>query len=308
MFIDRLYLVTGEIPTIGESYLIRQGVKLCFEVFMLFSGNSIKETVDGLLEKHPKSIGKTSLENILIELRNIGLVKKNDDFYYIAKNDIEVSEKGFNNFIFHRFQNYTPYLLLKNENIDSISKEDIKKVLKKTIKNEYQDETWDAYSKNLIGWFLSANLDISEKILEPKKGRSSFSKLEIKESKDKILPKNSLKEILNCIDILKAGNDFQPKYSRDLLLFGLIDDKRNITQKCKSLFEKEVNEIKLLLVDEALKLPKMISIVDLMKDNGKLIAKELVKKFDVDFFDGKKLSSKELYASKVLTWINKSSR
>lgn len=304
----RDYLVTGEIPTIGESYLMRQGVKLCFEVFMLFDGNLNKETVDSLLEKHAKNIGKTSLENILIELRNIGLVKKNDDFYFIAKSDIEISEKGFNNFIFHRFQNYTPYLLLKNDNLDTISKEDIKRVLQKTIKNEYQDETWDAYSKNLIGWFLSANLDISDRILEPKKGRSSFTKLEIKESKDKILPKSSLKEIINCVELLKNGNEIQPKYSRDLLLFGLIDDKRNITENCKSLFEKKVEDIKLSLVEEALKLPKMRKVAELMKENGKLIAKELVNRFDDDFFDGKKISSKELYASKVLTWINKSSR
>src|SRR5690606_6686867 len=78
--IYRDYLVTGNIPIIGESYLLRQGVNLCLEVFLLFESKKT-ETLDSLLQKHPKGIGAETLYNILIELRNLGLIQKNEEYY-----------------------------------------------------------------------------------------------------------------------------------------------------------------------------------------------------------------------------------
>ena len=63
--IYRDYLVTGEIPIIGESYLLRQGVNLCLEVFLLFE-KSKSESIDTLTKKHPKGISQDTLNNILI--------------------------------------------------------------------------------------------------------------------------------------------------------------------------------------------------------------------------------------------------
>jgi len=74
--IFRDYLVTNSIPPIGESYLLRQGVNLCLEVFLLFEDSNTFETLDSLHQKHPKKIGLAALENILIELRNFGLITK----------------------------------------------------------------------------------------------------------------------------------------------------------------------------------------------------------------------------------------
>ena len=108
--IYRDYLVTGEIPIIGESYLLRQGVNLCLEVFLLFEKDII-ESISSLAEKHPKGISQDTLNNILIELRNIGLINKNGENYY-AEKDIEISKDGFVEFISTKFSNYTPYIAL----------------------------------------------------------------------------------------------------------------------------------------------------------------------------------------------------
>ena len=57
--IFRDYLVTNIIPPIGESYLFRQGVNLCLEVFLLFKDSIGEETLESLLQKHSKNIGAT---------------------------------------------------------------------------------------------------------------------------------------------------------------------------------------------------------------------------------------------------------
>lgn len=142
--IYRDYLVTGEIPLIGESYLLRQGVNLCLEVFLLFDQNN-KENLDSLVLKHPKGIGPETLYNILIELRNLGIIQKSGDYYSINK-DIVLSRQGFVDYITNKFQNYTPYIKLKKLNKNKITKTDVIQVLKNTFKQEFQDNTWIYYA------------------------------------------------------------------------------------------------------------------------------------------------------------------
>jgi hypothetical protein len=63
-----------------------------------------KDVVNLLTEK----IDVTTLENILIELRNFGLVQKNDEFFIVAKSNINVSKDGFVDFVTQKLLNYTP--------------------------------------------------------------------------------------------------------------------------------------------------------------------------------------------------------
>ncbi|MBK7371609.1 MAG: AAA family ATPase [Saprospiraceae bacterium] len=167
--IYRDYLVTGIIPLIGESYLLRQPVNICLEVLLLFQANE-NVTIETILKKHPKEISGETLYNILIELRNLGIVQKNGDYYSIT-NQIEISKEGFIIFITAKFQNYTPYLKLKNLNKNKIAKADVVQILKSTFKQEFQDATWEYYANYLISWLLFLDLDVKSKIIKPVKGR-----------------------------------------------------------------------------------------------------------------------------------------
>ena len=57
--IFRDYLVTKEIPVVGESYLLRQSGNTCLEVFLSFEKRK-KFTIQDLIEKYPSKISEPS--------------------------------------------------------------------------------------------------------------------------------------------------------------------------------------------------------------------------------------------------------
>lgn len=300
--IFRDYLVTNKIPPIGESYLFRSGVNLCLEVFLLFKNLDSPATLESLLKKHPKKIGKTTLENILIELRNFGLVQKNDEIFSIAKENIEITYDGFVAFMTQKLQNYTPYLVLKKMNLPIINKDDITKVLKSIFKQVYQDKTWDAYSLYLISWFLQSKLDIKSKIEEPKKGRGKTPTSLL--LSNNAIPRTSIKEIISFLNSLKDSSvKIKSKHYRDLLLLGIIDSNKNVTTAGHELLSMKTNEQIQFLKSRLKSNSKMNELDRLLKLNPNIKAKDLLKLVDSNFFDGKQLSSKLIYASTALTWL-----
>jgi hypothetical protein len=298
--IFRDYLVTDKIPTIGESYLLRQGVNLCSEAFLLFEKDK-KETLDSLLIKYSKSIGKTSLDNILIELRNIGLVRKVDDNFTLTK-DTKANISYFKKFITDKFKNYTPYLELKKLKLKEIKKSDVTKILKRVFKNEFKDATWDTYSKTLIGWFLFADLDISDKIVAPKRGRG-IKGLKLSINSNNYLPRNSKKEIFTFLDNFSSSDNIPSKYRSDLFALEIIDENRQITDFGENVLNFTEAERKETLKTKLLNFSKMNKINAIVKSNPKIKAKELIDEMNATFFTGSKLSSKIIYASKILTWL-----
>lgn len=300
--IFRDYIVTDEIPIIGESYLLRQGVNLCLEVFLLFEPSK-RETIDSLLLKHSKEIGHETLNNILIELRNIGMVQKDDESYYVS-NNIQISKNGFIDYTTLKFQNYTPYLSLKKANLNKISKSDIIVTLKGIFKQEFQDNTWDAYAKNLVNWFMISNLDIKPKLIIPRKGRGkSIQKITQKDLKN-FLPKSSIKDILQTLPLLLLDKTFiSSRFYRDLLLLNIIDENRNLTKFGNEIIFKDESKWKPMLQKKCMELPKMQRLKEIINKNQKIKAKELIKMEKSDFFEGNKESSKVIYATKALTWL-----
>ncbi|RLD54534.1 MAG: hypothetical protein DRJ01_17905, partial [Bacteroidetes bacterium] len=300
--IFRDYLVTDEIPIIGESYLLRQGVNLCLEVFLLFEPSK-KETIDSLLLKHPKEIGHETLNNILLELRNLGMIQKDNDSYYVTDN-IKISKEGFIDYTTIKFQNYTPYLSLKKANLSKISKSDIIFTLKGIFKQEFQDNTWDAYAKNLVNWFMISNIDLKTKLIIPRKGRGkNIQKITQKDLKN-FLPKSSIKEILQILPLLLLDKtSISSRFYRDLLLLNIIDEERNLTKFGDEIIFKDESKWRQILQQKCLELPKMKRLKKIIEKNQKIKSKELIKQLDSDFFEGKKESSKVIYATKALTWI-----
>lgn len=300
--IYRDYLVTGEIPPIGESYLLRQGVNLCLEVFLLFDSTH-KETLETLLQIHPKGIGQETLYNILIELRNLGIIQKTGDYYSVNK-EVIISRPGFIDYITNKFQNYTPYIYLKKSKLSRINKTDVIQTLKNTFKQDFQDNTWDAYAKNMISWFLLSDLDIKNLIIEPTKGRGK-SKTDIAPGDiSSLIPRSSIKEIIESIPLLGSNpNLISGRFNRDLLLLDLIENSNSLTDFGKELLSKDEATIKQLLKIKVLSLPKMKKIQEYIEKHPKSKSKDLINSFPSDFFDGEKESSKIIYATKAMTWI-----
>jgi hypothetical protein len=300
--IYRDYLVTGTVPTIGESYLLRQGVNLCLEVFLLFDKNQ-SETIDSLLNKHQKNIAEDTLNNILIELRNLGLIQKINESYFLS-NDLVPTDTGFKEYITNKFLNYTPYIELKKLELKRISKSDVISTIRKIFKQEYQDNTWDAYAKNLINWFMYSNLDIKNSLFALRKGRGNGINMISEEDISKLIPRSSLKEIIEIVPILLIDMDsIGSQFYRDLQLLNLIDENRQLTEFGQELIFEDEETIIVRLKEKALTLPKMMKLKKLIEDKPKLKVKELIKLESKDFFDGKKESSKIIYATKALSWI-----
>jgi len=284
-------------------------VNSCIDVFLLFEGNDQKETLSSLVTKHPKGIGEEAMYNILIELRNIGLVQKESEFYIVAK-EVDITKTGFVNYITEKFQNYTPYLALKKANHFKITKDIVLQVLKTTFKQEFQDSTWDAYAKNLISWFLTSELDIKSKISEPTRGRGigtltgsvtggrTLTKMDLNQA----TPRHSLKEVLEIIPLLEESSaSINHRIFRDLMLIGVIDDRKNLTGLGKDLIFNEDKER--LLKEFIVALPKMAELQKDVLANPKIKTKELVRMKPSDFFAGKEESSKIIYATKALSWV-----
>ncbi|MCD4745866.1 MAG: AAA family ATPase [Bacteroidales bacterium] len=300
--IYRDYLVTNEIPPIGESYLLRQGVNLCLEVFLLFE-ESKKESIESLLVKHTKEIGQETLNNILIELRNLGLVQKENEFYYVS-NNIDISKSGFIDFITIKFQNYTPYLSLKKADSNKISKSDVIITLKSIFKQEYQDNTWDAYAKNLINWIMLSNLDIKSKLVIPRKGRGKNIQKITQNDLKNFIPRSSLKEILETLPLLLIDTtSISSRFYRDLVLIDIIDENRELTEFGVEIIFKNEQNWESILKHKIMILPKMQRLKKIINDKPKIKAKELIGMESNDFFDGNKESSKIIYATKALTWL-----
>jgi hypothetical protein len=259
--------------------------------------------MDTLLTKHPKGISAETLINILIELRNFGFIQKNNDDY-IVSSGIEISKQGFIDFITNRFHNYTPYITLKKLPQNRISKSDVIQVLKNIFKQDYQDNTWDSYAKNIISWFLLSDLDIRNKLIEPTKGRGKSKSNLILGEKTNIIPRSSLKEILEQIPLLSSNPSLiNNKFNRDLLVLELIDSKSELTDFGKQIIASdELSQIQ-QLKERILTLPKMEILHNLYMADKKLKAKEIILQLAIDFFDGEKESSKIIYASKAMTWI-----
>ena len=165
------YLVTGEAPPIGESYILRQPIGACLDVYKLFKDQK-KLSLDELNKVHPRHAAIPTLDNTLRELRSVGLVRKAGDYFQIGQSGISATEDDFREYMSKKFERYTPYLKLSNLENKEI---DISKIVS-TLKDIFRgtslaENTWTAYARYLISWFQFANLDIQDRLVGLRKGR-----------------------------------------------------------------------------------------------------------------------------------------
>jgi hypothetical protein len=293
--IFRDFIVTKEIPVIGESYILRNSAKACLDCFLTFKIGETHSLLN-LCNNYPNDISENSMGNILIELRSIGLVKKISglDEYSVTPKVQEVSQVFFTKYITKKLSNYTPYfelLKIKKEQIDVV---DIVNVLKSIFKTEkFEDMTWNTYAKYLIIWFKMSDLEIKNKIVDIIKGRGNVS---IKNKYEQI-PYYSPFICMKAFEkYLEDSGTISQRKIRDLILMDLVSEDGETVYS-------ETN-IQKRMVEEARKNKPINQTYELLKYHGKLKSNDIIDKLGSTLKAYKSEISKKQVSSILLSWAN----
>jgi len=276
--IFRDYLVTEEVPPIGESYILRQYVSVCIEVYMLFKDQE-KFNLDELKKLHPRHPGIRTLDNILRELRSVGLIRKVGDYFQIGQSGISATEDGFREYMSKKFERYTPYLKLSNLENKEIGISEIVFTLKDIFRGtSFTEKTWRTYAKYLISWFQFTNLDIQDRLVGSKSGVQQFDNRETFTPQQR--PKKDIDVFCNLTDQSKIDN-FSKLYDSfyDLKSIGLITYSGNkvyLTEKGKLTLKKVgKKEFEKSIAIEAIKTKKVKQAAKYFFEHPKCTRKEL---------------------------------
>ena len=235
--IFRDYLVTGEIPIIGESYLIRHMVSSSMEAFLCFKKLDTLYSLEELKDNYPKNISEDGLYNILIELRTLGLVQKISDKFKVGKID-DISEVSFKVYVTDKFRNYTPYLKLKKLENKVATKEDFISVLKDTFKQDFQENTWNAYANTILSWVLYVDPDIG--IISLNHRTNNFNLLK---DIDKLVLRHSPNQLFSLLPFTEEEiKSLDRKFLRDLVLLGIVNEEIELTETGQVVVESNINE------------------------------------------------------------------
>lgn len=283
--IFRDYLVTEEVPPIGESYILRQYVSVCFDVYKLFKDQE-KFDLDELKKVHPRHAGIRTLDNILRELRSVGLIRKVGNYFQIAQSGISATENGFREYMSKKFERYTPYLKLSNLENKEIGISEIVSTLKDIFRGtSFREKTWITYAKYLISWFQFANIDIQGRLVGLKKGMyvrtgrvQQFDNRGTWTPQQR--PKKDIDVFCNLMDQSKIdnlGRLYKPFY--DLKSIGLIaysGNKAYLTEKGELILKKiGKKEFEKSIAIEALKTKKVKQAAKYFFEHPKCTRKEL---------------------------------
>jgi Mn-dependent DtxR family transcriptional regulator len=244
--IFRDYLVTKEVPKVGETYLIRSTPNPVFEVLSIFENKS--EMTLNEISEYTSSQANT-VDNLLRTLRDFSLVKYTNEKFSLKNTGININENEFKKIINKKLQNHTFYLALMKITDKKITLEDLIEIIK--LKNnsdrKYQEKTLIDYAQKFLVWLSYTELKIGNLehgVLQKARNENSFTPQE--------KPTNVIKFFQDIIE----GNEYnQSKILGDLKRLGLIDvqkQKVHLTEDGKKA-RKDIS----ILFDNALKTEKI---------------------------------------------------
>ncbi len=269
--IFRDYLVTDTVPKVGETYLLRLTVNSVFEIFTVFKSKqtlSLKEVVDLV----PNNINENSADNLLRELRNIGLVLYKNDKFTLKNSKFIIDETHFKEYVKHKLENHSFYLELVKIKDKEIDLSDLSNIISKKIKTgrNYKTKTLLDYSQNFINWLNYAELPISNlklNLILKAKNENSFT------------PQEKPEKVIDFFDTITDGNTYtkdQSKLLYDLKSLGLLTHtkyKVKLTkdgQKAKLTSSKKIK----ILCNNALKSEKIRIAYEQYSENPNIKAKD----------------------------------
>lgn len=176
--IFRDYLVLGEIPPIGETYLIRQPVNSVCESFLVFNnGNHL--TLNDFMNHSGSAEGEGSVLNKLRELRSLGLVNYKDSVYSVKVDESDINKDFFKDYVHDKLQKHSFTLELKKIQGREIVLSDLSKIIDSKIQStNFAPKTLETYGQTFLGWLDFADLslpNISASMLRRAKNAISYT-------------------------------------------------------------------------------------------------------------------------------------
>ncbi|GAB3638206.1 hypothetical protein GCM10027422_37960 [Hymenobacter arcticus] len=302
--IFRDYLVNGTVPVIGETYILRASYKGCLAVFLQFRDGKDR-SMDDIRKGFPRKIQENSLNNILAELRSIGLLaKRSDGNYYIVEQDLIVSVECFKVYIRSKFSVYTPYIELAKIKHSKFSSFDVVSVLKKIFKGySYQDKTWKMYAATLINWFKNAGMDIANnyKAIRSSHVKSSSAKDLGGAYYSQNVPRLSPASIIQYFEAFKAGEVLPNRISLELRNFELIFADGSGDYVAKE-FNAQDTSVEDYIRNRAKSIDKIDKVVNYLGNNQRPKSSDLQKDMP-ELFEGRTtVNSRNVAASNLINW------
>lgn len=297
--IFRDYIVTNKVPPIGESYLLRQYVKVCIGVFKMFDENKV--TLEELGLKYSKGNIRT-LDNILRELRNVGLIKKDGDYFLICRQDIK-DDKSLKEYLKTKLYRHTAYIRLRDSEQKSIDLKEIVSTFRQIFKLSFAEKTWDTYGNYFVSWLNYVGLDFNGRLTPTlKKSGRSFDQYPNRET---FTPQRRPQKIIEVFSnvVNKRIVDFQKASHElyDLKALGLISySVHNISLTDKGITASRkigTSELNKIVAYEALQTKKIGEAARFLSTNPTASKKEFA---DALSYVISKISS-ELYKKQIIS-------
>ena len=311
----REFILTGNVPALTINFFLRQSPEACLSVYQIFKSEE-KYTLDELhgLYSKKKTIKKGHFENILIELRKLDLVIKEDDSgYYFIQEKIQPSLSHFTRIARQRILNSKTIQEIDNSLEVMLDSNDIARILKKNFSfASVSDESWISYAKTFILWVYFLDMEQKNKLIKHDRGRGSNK--DFFSIKDELILQTypeklctSFKLILDK-GLLQYRTALTSSLSRDLRVLGIIEKKGDsfqLTIEGESLKEIPELEFKKAISRSAQKLEKIQTTINVIRVNTNITAYQLYKKNPELFGQGiKSKSSGQVYASKLISWAD----
>ena len=156
--IFRDYLVTDQVPPIGETYPIRQPVNSVCEAFLTFAhGNNF--TIDQFMEKNSSSGGEGAALNKLRELRSIGLVNYKDGLYTVKADSSDINKEYFKAYIHDKLQKHSFTIEIGKSSGKIINMDDLSAIIENKIQStSFSVKTLSTYVQIFLGWLDFAEI------------------------------------------------------------------------------------------------------------------------------------------------------
>ncbi len=283
------YLVYQKLPEFKHKHIFRQHPNSTMQFFAKIV-NKNKFTLAQLSKNLNTS--EKSLANYIKECRNLGLIKKDDDYWVILKNIKDMYTQGHLGMHIRRqvFNNELVSIVVKQLNIRSLSYTELTKIIKTNSPYvEASDATWNLYSNALIAWLIATKIakrDKNSNIIIENNDKvdlgealgnminSSYGKRGRSNSRGIFLPSTSWKYYESLFEKLKSKDTIfvgeEKKAYTDLKNCNII----NSIENCKS-----VDEFKKMMIQDYLTTDEYNKIWASAKENNNIMTSvaELIK-------------------------------
>lgn len=162
--IFRDFLVEERVPSLGESFLLRQYPEPCVRTLQLLLDNA-PCSIDDLLRATSRfgALTEGTALNQVRELRHLGVVVKVHDEYRLRPNVRSLED--FREHICIRLKAHVVVRSLGRITADFISHEDVVTELRKNFRGYgFAEKTWSTYASYLIAWLRYAGIDFGKRL------------------------------------------------------------------------------------------------------------------------------------------------